>query len=61
MSKLCQEHLQSKGDQRVILDDQDPHLATSVGKEALMIRTISFNCNDLEEIPHKLMLGISVT
>ena len=30
MAKLYQEHLQSKGDQRVILDDQDPHLLTIV-------------------------------
>jgi hypothetical protein len=30
MAKLCQKHLQSKGDQRVILDDQDPHLVTTV-------------------------------
>jgi hypothetical protein len=27
MPKLRQEHPQSKGDQMVILDDQDPHLA----------------------------------
>ena len=30
MAKLCQKHLQSKGDQRVILDDHDPHLVTTV-------------------------------
>jgi hypothetical protein len=39
MAKLCQKHLQSKGDQMVILDDQDPHLVTTVQRR---------RCNDYD-------------
>ena len=39
MAKLCQKHLQSKGDQRVILDDQDPDLVTIVQRQ---------RCNDYD-------------